>query len=115
MFAELVDSMILRGGIDCTVQDALTGDIRSSTAYITPMKYKYKSFADMTYEDSGAVDGQYYLYLGKASVDLSRFSPGSVVVCNNIYYRIDSAEMYYYCEEALYCRAVLKRYKGGHG
>lgn len=115
MFAELVEQMILRGGIDCTVHDIVSRSVSISTAYITPMKYKYKSFADMTYEDSGAVNGQYYLYLGKASVDLSRFSPGSFVVCNNIYYRIDSAEMYYYCEEALYCRAVLKRYKGGYG
>ena len=105
MYRDMIDDMIERYGVSCTVGESTV------KALVQPMRYRYGSFACFA-EEEGMYDERRYLYIGKAEDDLTIMHVGCELESGGVSYVIEFADMYNLCGTPLYCRAVLRRLGG---
>ena len=113
MYRELIENMADNYGSDCDIRFPDVPIPFTTKAFISPMNYKYKNFAGISYGVDGSVSDRTYRYIGKITPDLGRLPKGSVIVCDGKTYRVDSSDLYSFQDEAIYCRATLKLCEGG--
>ena len=113
MYRRLIDSMLDLYGRECIVQPFGSQFTYMVKAFINPMRYKYNSFGEIAFVEQGVFDERLYRYIGNADEDLGALPQGSVIRADGRAYRVDSSDIYYFAGLPLYCRAILKLYKGG--
>ena len=113
MYRGLIDNMLNTYGSICDIYRRGSSSPVTSRAFITPFHYKTKDFGGIEYGVNGVTQNDTYRYVGSAEPDLSQYPKGSRIVCGERIYRVESAELYFFKGEAIYCRAVLRLFEGG--
>ncbi len=109
MYRDMIDDIIEKNGVSCRFFD--DNNEITVKAFFQPLRYKYGSYSG-TCEEEGLYDERKYLYIGKAENDLTVLPTGFSMESGSILYSLESADMYYLGETAVYCRAVFRRVRG---
>ncbi|MDD6284552.1 MAG: hypothetical protein PUB05_04225 [Firmicutes bacterium] len=87
------------------------GDIHTVRAFIRPLMYKNKMYADNSYSSLGELDESCFLYIGPYFPGMELFS--SYIVCNGTRYSVAKLSKIVYRDDVIFARCILRYFIQG--